>query len=140
MGKSEATVNISLEDSLEIIRGKYQKHGVTDVKRVKKGDPGDPDVCVSVFPLYRILREKDPSSLKEIETGCRSGARGCFDCKMELATEIDKLISPFRERRRELSEKTSYVKEVLHYGGKKAREIIQPTLREVRELMGITEV
>lgn len=137
MGKSDGESSISLRDNLETITQKYMRFGVTDIGRKLRTDPGNPDVCASVYPVFKILMEKNPDALKVIEQECRAGTRGCKECKMELAREIDTLITPFRERRAELAGKQKYVEEVLHYGGMKAREIFQATLEEVREKLGL---
>ena len=140
MGKSEKASNISLGDSLEVISDKYLRYGVTDTGRKRKNDPGNPDNCPSVYPVFKILRENNPIALDTVKQECLAGTRGCKECKLELAIDIDVLIQPFRERRVELSQKRKYVEEVLHFGGMKAREIIQPTVREVREKLGIISV
>lgn len=140
MAKSEKTSSISLDDSLETISDKYLQHGVTDTGKKMKNYPGNPDNCVSVYPVYKILRENNQDTLSTVEQECRSGARGCRECKLELAKDIDVLIQPFRERLAELSRKKKYVEEVLHFGGMKAREIIEPTVCHVREKLGIISV
>lgn len=140
MGKSAGESSISLRDNLTAIVDKYRRFGITDPGRKTKTDAGNPDNCASVYPVFRILREKKPEHLKVVETECRAGTRGCSECKLELAREIDELITPFRERRLKLAERQIYVREVLHYGGMKAREIIRSTLETVREKLGIISV
>ena len=140
MGKSAEQSSITMHDTLEEITKKYGRLGITDPKRYKQGDPGNPDDCISVYPVYKILREKTPEMLKTVEEGCRAGTRGCHDCKLELAREIDAIIAPFREQRRKIAQNPKYVEEVLHYGGMKAREIIRHTLETVREKLGIVNV
>ncbi len=140
MGKSDGKSSITMRDSFEEISRKYGKLGVTDPGRYHKGDPGNPDNCVSVYPVYKILREKTPDMLKTVEEGCRAGTRGCQECKLELAREIDALIAPFREKRREFAGRQKHVEEILHYGGMKAREIIRHTLETVRDKLGIVNV
>ncbi|MDO8590828.1 MAG: tryptophan--tRNA ligase [bacterium] len=139
MGKSEKVSSVSLSDSLETISDKYLRYGVTDAGKRARNDPGDPNNCTSVYPVYKILRENN-ASLGLVEKECRSGVRGCRECKLELAKDIDALVEPFRERRTKLSQNKKYVEEVLHFGGMKAREIIEPTVREVREKLGIISV
>lgn len=140
MGKSEKVSSISLSDSLETISDKYLRYGITDTGKVARNDPGNPDNCASVYPVYKILRENNPAALSIVEKECRSGIRGCKECKLELAKDINALIGPFREQRAKLSQNKKYVEEVLHFGGMKAREIIRPTLEAVREKLGIISV
>lgn len=140
MGKSAEESSISLQDNLEEIFDKYTRLGITDKGRKTRNDPGNPDNCASVYPVYKILREKNQDALQVVEQECRTGTRGCKECKLELSKEINDLITPFRERRIQLAERQKYVEEVLHYGGMKAREIIRSTLEEVREKIGIVSV
>jgi len=137
MGKSNEDSSVLLSDTLDQISEKYLRYGITDKRRSTRSAPGNPSQCVSVYPMYEALLEKRPEEIKIVETECREGSRGCRECKLQLSREIDALLQPFRERRAELSEKQKYVEEVLHYGGLKAREIIQHTLWEVRERLGI---
>ncbi len=141
MGKSDDTASITLDDSFETINAKYQRFGVTDPGRTTRTAPGNPDNCASVYPVFRLLLEKDDTqTLNVVSTECQAGTRGCRECKAELAGRINDLITPFRERRTKLAENEKFVREVLHFGGVKAREIIRPTLLEVRERMGIISV
>jgi tryptophanyl-tRNA synthetase len=137
MGEPPTESGISLQDRLEDISDKYARFGITDTGRKTRNDPGNPNNCVSVYPVYKVLRENKPDALQIVEKECLSGTRGCRECKLELAREIDELISPFRERRTKLMNQQKYVEEILHYGGMKAREIVRHTLEEVREKMGI---
>lgn len=139
MGKSEGEQSIRLDDTIDQIRAKYLRHGVTDPSRKTREDPGNPDQCLSVYPVHKLLCEKDTALLATIENECRTAKRGCSECKEELARMIDLLIQPFREKREELSAKPKYVKEVLHFGGMKARQIILPTLQAVRIKLGIRQ-
>ncbi len=135
MSKSDEHSNVSLHDTFEEILQKYLKFGVTDPGRISKNAPGKPEDCVSVYPVHKLLCDQE--DFAKVTSECSAGTRSCVDCKRELATRIDSLFAPFREKRRELASKQGYVREVLHYGGLKAREIIQPTLAEVREKLGI---
>ena len=137
MGKSEQESSIQLDDDLETITDKYLRHGITDPNRKRKKDPGDPKQCLSVYPVHKILYENDSESLQRIEHECRNAERGCQDCKRELARNIDTLMQPFHERKRKLLERQGYVREILHFGGMKAREIVQPTLSSVRKKLGV---
>lgn len=135
MGKSEEGELILLTDSLEEVKRKYRK-GISDPQRISREMPGIPGNCVSVFPVYEILARNDSNLLNEIREGCSSGKLGCVDCKYRLSEEIYELLLPFQERRAELARKPEFVKEVLHFGGLKAREIFSSTLEELRERIG----
>jgi len=137
MGKSESDNAIDINLPLEEIRERYRTKGVTDKNRVRASDPGDPyNGCKSVYPVHELV-SKGETETHKIAKACQTAAIGCAACKDILVENIGKLLVPFQERRRELAEKTGYVREILHEGGKKARGIIGATAAEVREKMGI---
>jgi tryptophanyl-tRNA synthetase len=105
---------------------------VTDPQRMRRTDPGNPDVC-NVFSMHKIF-----SSAEEVETinrDCRTAALGCVDCKKLFAANLNKNLEPFRAKRAELEKKKGYVKEVLDDGAKRAQAIAAKTITEVREAM-----
>lgn len=136
MGKSDSDNAIGMDESIESIRSRYKKLGKTDENKVRLGDPGTPSACLSVYPNFEILAESG-TQLQTIAKTCRSGKRGCADCKNELVDSIATTLVPFQEKRAEIANQDDYVKDVLIDGGKKARAMIAVTLEEVREKMGI---
>lgn len=137
MGKSEADNAIDINASIEEIRERYIKKGVTDQMRVKVSDPGDPyNRCKSVYPIHEVISQEEKNS-REIAKACMGAKIGCFECKEKLVKSIGEILLPFQEKRRELEEKTSFAREVLEGGGKKARKIIAETVKEVRDKIGI---
>lgn len=137
MGKSESDQSVGMDDDLNTIIAKYSKFGVTDTAKVLKNSPGNPNNCVSVFPVHKILHESQPELLSAIESGCRSGNLGCRLCKEQLAKSLSETLKPFQEKRRELAEKKDFVKEVIHYGGLRVREIVRSTVEEIKDALGI---
>jgi len=105
---------------------------VTDPARVKRTDPGNPDVC-NVFTMHKIFSPQEEVDM--INTECRRAGIGCVDCKMRFANNLNKHLEPFRAKRNELASQESYVKDILNDGGKRARVIAQQTMSEVREAM-----
>ncbi|RIK31808.1 MAG: tryptophan--tRNA ligase [Anaerolineae bacterium] len=103
---------------------------VTDPARVKRTDPGNPDVC-NVFSMHKIFSPQDEVDMINIE--CRRAGIGCVDCKMRFAANLNKHLEPFRAKRAELASKPDHVTAVLNDGASRAREIAQETMREVRE-------
>jgi tryptophanyl-tRNA synthetase len=137
MGKSDADNSIDISASVETIRRRYLERGVTDEQRVRRSDPGDPyNRCKSVYPLHELVTSGEMET-RVIAQACIGAQIGCAECKHKLVDSIAAIILPFQERRRELADKDSYVRDVLHEGGKKARAIIAGTVAEVRERMGI---
>jgi tryptophanyl-tRNA synthetase len=105
---------------------------VTDPARLRKTDPGNPDIC-NVFTMHKIFSPQEEVDM--INTECRKAGIGCVDCKLRFANNLNKHLEPFRAKRNELASQESYVKDVLNDGGKRARVIAQETMVEVREAM-----
>ena len=110
--------------------GKRVMQMVTDPARLRRNDPGNPDVC-NVFSMHKVF-----SSAEEVETinqDCRTAALGCVDCKKRFAANLNKNLEPFRAQRSEIASKPEQVWDILHDGAKRARELADETMREVRE-------
>ena len=103
---------------------------VTDPARIKRTDPGNPDVC-NVFTMHKIISPQDEVDMIDVE--CRRAGIGCVDCKMRFAANLNKSLEPFRTKRAELDVKPDLVQDVLNDGAKRARAIAQQTMTEVRE-------
>ena len=108
------------------------KDMVTDPARMKRTDPGNPDVC-NVFSMHKIFSPQD--EVEMINTECRRAGIGCVDCKKRFAANLNKHLEPFRAKRTELASKPDNVTDVLKDGAKRARAIAQQTMVEVREAM-----
>jgi tryptophanyl-tRNA synthetase len=102
---------------------------VTDPARVKRTDPGNPDVC-NVFSLHKIFTPK--ADVEAINVECRTAARGCVDCKKQFAENLNKALEPFRARRAELAAQPDRVAAILDDGANRARVIAEKTMKEVR--------
>ncbi len=122
---------ILLSDSPEEIRGKLRK-AVTDPQKVRKNDPGRPDVCL-VFGYHKKF---NASEVQEIRSGCESGALGCVECKSRCADRIVEHLAPIHERRRGLEKNPQYVKDVIAEGNALANAVAAQTMTEVHTAMG----
>lgn len=122
--------SILLSDDAETVKGKL-KRAVTDTQKVRKGDPGRPEVC-SIFTYQQKFNEAE---VPEIEAGCRSGALGCFDCKMRCGAKISSFLEPILEKRNYFENRIDEVKDILHDGETKGRETAEKTMTEVRTKM-----
>jgi len=121
---------ILLSDDPETVKAKMKK-AVTDPQKVRRGDPGRPEICL-VFSYHKKFNE---SEIPEIESGCRSGVLGCFDCKMNCASKISQLLEPVREKRQYYETRPDEVKQILKDGEDRARKTAIATMSEVREKM-----
>lgn len=121
---------ISLTASTEEI-GQKVRQMVTDPQRLRKDDPGHPEVCV-VAKFHQIYSP----DVAQVEEQCTGGKIGCVACKKYLAENIDKVLAPYRERRQYWQEEGK-VEKVLTESAEKAREVASVTMTEVRQAMGI---
>jgi tryptophanyl-tRNA synthetase len=106
---------------------------VTDTQRIRRTDPGRPEVC-NVFTLHKTF---SPDEVPMIDRECRSAGLGCVECKKILARNINAYFAPLRERRAELAKDPAYVWDVLADGAKRARAIAAETMGEVRDAIGL---
>ncbi len=106
------------------------KEMVTDPARMKRADPGNPDVC-NVYTMHRIFSPQADIDMVNVE--CRRAGIGCVDCKKLLAKNLNAHLEPFRAKRLEFASKPDYVADVLNDGAKRACVIAEQTIKEVRE-------
>lgn len=104
---------------------------VTDPARIRRTDPGRPEVCTA-FKFYEVF---DPERAKEVSEACRSAGIGCVQCKKDLGKTLSSLMQPHYEKRREISSTPQLVKEVISQGAKRARKVARETMAEVRQAM-----
>ncbi len=121
---------ILLSDDPDTIKNKLRK-AVTDPNKIRKGDPGNPDICL-VFSYHKKF---NPDEVTEIDKNCRSGALGCVDCKMICAAKIASFFEPVREKRKHYEDRMNEVLDILHDGESRARAFAEQTMSEVHEKM-----
>jgi tryptophanyl-tRNA synthetase len=103
---------------------------VTDPARMKRTDPGNPDIC-NVYTMHKIF--SPPADVEMVNVECRRAGIGCVDCKKLLAKNMNQHLEPFRTRRAEFASKPGYVQDVLNDGARRACVIAEKTMQEVRE-------
>ncbi|HSR19313.1 MAG TPA: tryptophan--tRNA ligase [Anaerolineales bacterium] len=107
---------------------------VTDPARVKRSDPGNPDIC-NVFSMHKVFSPAPETESINVE--CRRAGIGCVECKTLFAKNLNQHLEPFRSRRAEIASKPDLVDDVLSDGAKRARSIAQQTMSEVRAAVGL---
>ncbi|MBW4038536.1 MAG: tryptophan--tRNA ligase [Acidobacteria bacterium] len=107
---------------------------VTDPARVRRDDPGNPDVC-PVFDLHKVFSTEGVQA--EAAEGCRSAKIGCIECKSWVADAIVQKIAPIQQHRRDLESRPSVIADVLANGKDRAIKRAQQTLDEVQLAMGV---
>ena len=130
MGKSLGNA-LYLVDTPEMVKEKVML-AKTDPARIKKDDPGHPEVC-AVYYYHNLFTDKE--ECKNICSECRAGKRGCVSCKRQLIDSINKTLDPIREKRAYYEARPNEVKEILFSGTDRARMTAKETLREVKKAM-----
>jgi len=124
---------IYLKDPPEVVRAKL-KTMVTDPRRVRRTDPGEPNDC----PVFDLHKAFSPLATQEwAALGCRTAGIGCLDCKGKLADHLLERLAPIHARRSEWAARPGTVWEVLRDGARRAREVAAATMDGVRAAMKI---
>jgi tryptophanyl-tRNA synthetase len=121
---------------LEDPKGMWEKlrPAVTDPARVRRTDPGTPEVC-NIYHLHKAF--SPPDTVDHVAVQCRTAGWGCIDCKKVLFESMDRELAPIRERAAAIVANETEIKGILADGAQKARAIAQDTIRETKELMGL---
>ena len=125
---------IMLTDPEPSVRQKL-KTMVTDPARVRRSDPGNPDVC-PVGDLHKIFSDK--ATIAKVDQGCRSAGIGCIECKSWAADALVRLLNPMQERRKKFEENPRLAWDILEAGSERARKSAGETMDTVRAAMGMS--
>ena len=124
---------IGLTDSPDEIRKKCMKM-FTDPQRLRKTDPGRPEVC-NLYRFHELISSNEVQN--QIATQCRAAEIGCVQDKRLLGDLLVDYLAPFRERRIELLRDSGTLMDILVEGSKKARERARETMDQVRSVMDL---
>lgn len=133
MSKSLGNTVGLLEDPRDI--WEKLRPAVTDPKRVRRTDPGTPEVC-NIYHLHRAF--SDEATVEHVAVQCSTAGWGCLDCKKVLFESMEREIGPIRERAADVRARASELDEILAAGAERARVVARETLSEVKHLMGLT--
>ena len=125
---------IMLADPEPVVRQKL-KTMVTDPARVRRSDPGNPDVC-PVGDVHKIFSSKE--TMAKVYEGCRSAGIGCIECKSWAADALVQLLNPMQERRKKFEENPRLAWDILEAGTLRARKAADETMQDVRAAMGMS--
>lgn len=123
---------IALSDTPDEVNNKVRGM-ITDTSRIRKDDPGHPDVC-SVYAFHKVFSEDKVESICE---QCKKGEIGCVACKKMLAERIAEFHTPIYEKRTNLLTHEDTLIDILNDGSNRARLKAQATMQEVREAVRI---
>ena len=106
----------------------------TDPARVRRTDPGEPELC-PVWPLHLVY--SDEATKQWVQTGCRTAGIGCLECKQPVIDAIVRELAPLRERAQRYLDDPALVRNIVADGCDKARAMAGETMRDVRAAMGL---
>jgi len=124
---------VGLLESDEEIWAKLRP-AMTDPARVRKTDPGNPDVC-NIFQLHKAF--SDAETQATVVQQCTTAGWGCMDCKKVLHGNMVAELTPIRRRAEVLDAEPQRVLDALADGARVARATAQATISEVRGRMGL---
>ncbi|MBN2298475.1 MAG: tryptophan--tRNA ligase [Deltaproteobacteria bacterium] len=108
---------------------------LTDIKRQRKKDPGEPKDC-NLYPLHEIYTDEE--TRQEIQKGCRDASFGCVDCKKILIENLHREFQPVWERIDYYRGHVSLVDDILREGCLRAAQESDRTMDRVRTAMRLT--
>jgi tryptophanyl-tRNA synthetase len=123
---------IALADTPEEVSKKVMSM-ITDPARIRKDDPGHPEVC-TVFAFHKIFSEDE---VGDIEEQCRKGEIGCVACKRKLQEKMARFHTPIFEKRQKLLENESELLDIIRDGSERAKVKADQTMEEVRKAVRI---
>ncbi|MGD8190876.1 tryptophan--tRNA ligase [Brevibacillus ginsengisoli] len=124
--------SIELDATEQEVTEKMMK-AVTDPARIRKNDPGHPEVC-AVYSYHQAFNAEQSS---DIYQACTAGQIGCVECKRRAASSLNNLLDPMRERRQAYLANPNRIDEILQAGTMKAQAVAKETISEVRDAIGI---
>jgi tryptophanyl-tRNA synthetase len=125
---------IMLTDPEPVVRQKL-KTMVTDPARVRRSDPGNPDVC-PVGDLHKIFSSKE--TMAKVNEGCRSAGIGCIECKGWAADALVQVLLPMQERRKKYEDNPRLAWDILEAGSAAASQVADATMKDVRASIGMS--
>ncbi len=132
MGKSLGNA-VYLSDPEDVINQKVRA-AVTDTNRISVKIPGNPDIC-TVFKYHKAFNEGESGNICSM---CKNASIGCVACKKLLAKALNDLLDPMREKRAYYEAHMDEVKEILASGTRKANEIGDRNIAEIKEKMHVS--
>ena len=106
----------------------------TDPARIRRTDPGEPEKC-PVWQFHRVY--SDDNVRNWVQTGCRTAAIGCVDCKRPVIDAICQELAPIQESMKDYQSDLGSVRRIVAEGSENARDDAQKTLNDVRDAIGL---
>jgi len=87
--------------------------------------------------VWEYHRKFNPAEAESIAKRCRAGELACVPDKKHLAAIVIEALAPLRQRREQWISDPDAVRDVIEDGNRRAREIAEATMDEVRSAMGL---
>jgi tryptophanyl-tRNA synthetase len=107
---------------------------VTDPARVRKTDPGTPEVC-NIYHLHKAF--SPPPVVAEVAEKCSTAGWGCIACKQVLFEHMEAELVPIRTRAAELRDAPQRIVDALDAGTERCRAMARETMASVKDAMGM---
>ena len=132
MSKSIGNTISLREDDAQVLD--KLRTAATDPARIRRADPGDPDKC-NIFTLHKFFSSDERQAA--VRQGCTTAGIGCIECKKWLLEGVKADLEKIRTRRAELLAAPNAIDDILAEGARRAREVAQATMADVRARLGI---
>jgi tryptophanyl-tRNA synthetase len=134
----QAKMSKSLGNTIGMLESREEiwtklRPAVTDPKRIRKTDPGTPEVC-NIYQLHKAF--SPPDTVAHVALQCSTAGWGCIDCKKVLADSIETELVPIRSRAEVLRSEPARIDDALASGARHCRALARETLAGVRDIMG----
>jgi len=103
----------------------------TDPQKLRRNDPGRPEVC----PIFALWKFVNPLKVDSIAAECRSGALGCVADKTDFAEQLNAYLRPVRERLRIYRNDPGEVERIIADGTARTREVASRVIADVKRAM-----
>ena len=135
----QAKMSKSLGNTVELLEDpaaiwEKLRPAATDPKRVRRTDPGTPEVC-NIYHLHKAF--SPPATVEHVAVQCRTAGWGCLDCKKVLHESMEKELAPIRARAKEIAANPKKMEKDLAAGAEHARSEARKTMAEVKTKMGL---
>ena len=104
---------------------------VTDPLKIRRGDPGRPEIC----PLFALWKFVNPLRVDAIAATCRSGELGCVQDKTDFADALNEYLRPVRERLAAYRSDRALVARIIEEGTERVRGVASGVLHDVKRAM-----
>ena len=129
---SKSRGNAIMLSATEDETAKLIQKAKTDGERLITYDPVNRPEVANLLSLISLCTQEAPE-----DVAARIGEGGGGMLKNELTVALNEELRPLRQKRAQLEKDPAYIRSVLLDGVKKAREIAEQTLSEVREVMNM---